>query len=106
MASLNAFLMKTQAFIFSYEYRMKPWEFWILKNKQMKNTIFSFDDTRTTSCVTTSKPLVIGHRGARGHVAENTVASVKKALELGVDGIEIDVFLCASGELVVFTIKP
>ena len=46
--------------------------------------------------------MVIGHRGARGHVAENTVASVKKALELGVDGIEIDVFLCASGELVVF----
>ena len=27
---------------------------------------------------------------------------VKKALELGVDGIEIDVFVCASGELVVF----
>ena len=54
-----------------------------------------------TSC-TTSNPLVIGHRGARGHVAENTLASVNKALELGVDGIEIDVFLCASGELVVF----
>ena len=54
------------------------------------------------SCTTSSQPLVVGHRGARGHVAENTVASVKKAMELGVDGIEIDVFLCASGELVVF----
>ena len=54
------------------------------------------------SCTSVMQPLVVGHRGARGHVAENTVASVKKALELGVDGIEIDVFVCASGELVVF----
>ena len=54
------------------------------------------------SCTSVTQPLVLGHRGARGHVAENTVASVKKALELGVDGIEIDVFVCASGELVVF----
>ena len=53
-------------------------------------------------CTSITQPLVVGHRGARGHVAENTVASVKKALELGVDGIEIDVFVCASGELVVF----
>ena len=54
------------------------------------------------SCTSATQPLVVGHRGARGHVAENTVASIKKAMELGVDGIEIDVFLCASGELVVF----
>jgi len=46
--------------------------------------------------------LNIGHRGAKGHVAENTVASIKKAIELGVDGIEIDVFRCLSGEIVVF----
>lgn len=54
------------------------------------------------SCTSATQPLVVGHRGARGHVAENTVASVKKALALGVDGIEIDVFVCATGELVVF----
>ena len=46
--------------------------------------------------------LNIGHRGAKGHVAENTVASIKKAIELGADGIEIDVFRCLSGEIVVF----
>jgi len=46
--------------------------------------------------------LKIGHRGAKGHVAENTLASIQKALDLGVDGIEIDVHRCASGELVVF----
>ena len=48
------------------------------------------------------KALIIGHRGAMGHETENTIASVKKALELGVDMIEIDVFLIKSGELVVF----
>lgn len=46
--------------------------------------------------------LKIGHRGAKAHVAENTLASIKKALEIGVDAIEIDVHKCASGELVVF----
>lgn len=47
-------------------------------------------------------PLKIGHRGAKAYVAENTIASIKKGLEIGVDGIEIDVHRCASGELVVF----
>ena len=50
----------------------------------------------------TSKTLKIGHRGAKGHVTENTLESIKKALDLGVDGIEIDVHRCESGELVVF----
>jgi glycerophosphoryl diester phosphodiesterase len=49
-----------------------------------------------------SKILKIGHRGAMGYVPENTIESIKRAMELGVDGIEIDVHKCASGELVVF----
>jgi glycerophosphoryl diester phosphodiesterase len=49
-----------------------------------------------------SKTLVIGHRGAMGHETENTLASVQKALDLGVDMIEIDVFRIESGEIVVF----
>lgn len=44
--------------------------------------------------------LCIGHRGACGHEPENTLRSIRRALELGVDGIEIDVRL-ARGELVV-----
>ena len=54
------------------------------------------------SSISQSKLLVIGHRGAKGHVAENTLASIKKAIELGADGIEIDVFRCLSGEIVLF----
>lgn len=46
--------------------------------------------------------LRIGHRGAKGHLAENTIESIKKALDLGVEGVEIDVHRCASGQLVVF----
>lgn len=44
----------------------------------------------------------IGHRGAKGFVAENTLKSFQKALDLKVDAIELDVHVCASGELVVF----
>lgn len=36
--------------------------------------------------------LCIGHRGAMGHEPENTLLSVRKALALGVDGVEIDVY--------------
>lgn len=43
----------------------------------------------------------IGHRGAKGHIAENTLESIEKALEFKVDAIEIDVHRCQTGELVV-----
>lgn len=45
--------------------------------------------------------LKIGHRGARGYEPENTLLSFQKALDLGVDGIELDVHLSADGVLVV-----
>jgi len=41
--------------------------------------------------------LVIGHRGARGLAPENTLASLRAALECKVDGIEIDVRVTADG---------
>jgi len=44
--------------------------------------------------------LCIGHRGAAGHEPENTLRSVRRALDMGVDGIEIDVY-CVQGSLVV-----
>ncbi|RJO59222.1 glycerophosphodiester phosphodiesterase [Candidatus Parcubacteria bacterium] len=45
--------------------------------------------------------LKIGHRGACGYEPENTLRSIKKALGLGVDMIEFDVYVCKSGELVI-----
>jgi len=44
---------------------------------------------------------IYGHRGAAGLVAENTLESISKALEHEVDGIEIDVHCCKTGELIV-----
>lgn len=45
--------------------------------------------------------LKIGHRGAAGYAPENTLSSFKKALELDVDAVELDVYACKTGELVV-----
>jgi len=55
-----------------------------------------------SNCKKMNETMVIGHRGAMGHETENTLASVQKALDLGVDMIEIDVFKVSSGEIVVF----
>lgn len=44
--------------------------------------------------------LKIGHRGAAGHAPENTLAAIRKGIELGVDFIEIDVRCTADGILV------
>jgi glycerophosphoryl diester phosphodiesterase len=35
--------------------------------------------------------ICIGHRGAKGYVAENTLKSIQKAIQLGAHGVEIDV---------------
>ena len=45
--------------------------------------------------------LKIGHRGAKGYAAENTLISFQKAIDLGANGIELDVYLCQTGEIVV-----
>ena len=45
--------------------------------------------------------LKIGHRGAKGYVAENTLASFQKAIDFDVDGIELDVHLSFDRKLVV-----
>ena len=47
------------------------------------------------------RTLVWGHRGASGYAPENTMAAFEKAVEMGADGIELDVQLTKDGELVV-----
>lgn len=43
----------------------------------------------------------IGHRGASGYEPENTLIAFEKAIELNVDGIELDVHLSSDEELIV-----
>jgi glycerophosphoryl diester phosphodiesterase len=47
-------------------------------------------------------PPVIGHRGAAGAAPENTLASIKKARELGATWIEFDVKLTKDGHPILF----
>jgi len=44
---------------------------------------------------------IIGHRGARGIELENSIASIRAALALDVDGVEFDVHRTSDGEIVV-----
>lgn len=47
------------------------------------------------------KPFVVGHRGAAGLEPENTIRSIRRAVDLGVDAVEVDVRRAGSGELVI-----
>ena len=47
-----------------------------------------------------SQATIIGHRGATGH-PENTIPSFELALELGADGVELDVRKSGDGHLIV-----
>ena len=38
-------------------------------------------------------PRIVGHRGARREAPENTIAAFQRAIDLGADGIELDVLL-------------
>jgi glycerophosphoryl diester phosphodiesterase len=42
----------------------------------------------------------IGHRGAAGHEPENTLRSIGRAIEIGVDLIEVDIQMTSDGHLV------
>jgi glycerophosphoryl diester phosphodiesterase len=46
-------------------------------------------------------PLIIGHRGVKGIAPENSLSGFKKAVELGIDGVELDVHLTKDEKLVV-----
>lgn len=46
------------------------------------------------------KLLVAGHRGACALYPENTMLSFEKAIEMGVDGLETDVWMSSDGRLV------
>jgi len=47
------------------------------------------------------RPLVLGHRGASADAPENTLAAFRLAMDQGADGVELDVWRCATGEAVV-----
>lgn len=48
------------------------------------------------------RPEIVGHRGAEGLAPPNTMATIYRVLEVGVDGVELDVRRTSDGELVLF----
>ncbi len=78
-------LVLTAPIWFSVQVFVRKWKlFWVRQSKNIKDKV----------------PLRIGHRGAMGHEPENTLASFKKALDFNVDGIEMDVYCCRTGEVI------
>lgn len=49
-----------------------------------------------------SQPIILAHRGASAEAPENSLEAFEKARAQGADGVELDVRLCASGEVLVF----
>jgi glycerophosphoryl diester phosphodiesterase len=49
----------------------------------------------------TSTPLVIAHRGASGAAVENSIEAFRLAVEMGADGVELDIHSLADGGLLV-----
>lgn len=47
------------------------------------------------------RPLIWAHRGASGYAPENTLIAFQKAVELGADGVELDVQLTKDDQIVV-----
>ncbi len=64
----------------------------IMRRKNRTEQIFAFIDY----------PLLFGHRGCSNIAPENTLSSFKKILEYSIPGVELDVQMCKSGEIVVF----
>ena len=48
------------------------------------------------------KSLIIGHRGSMENTMENTMESILHSVRIGVDGIEIDIQMCNTGELIIY----
>ena len=47
-------------------------------------------------------PRIIGHRGACGHAPENTLASIRRAAELGARWVEFDTMLSGDNQVILF----
>ncbi len=51
--------------------------------------------------MSSSKPFIIAHRGANREAPENTISAFSRALELGAQGVELDVLVSKDGHFVV-----
>jgi glycerophosphoryl diester phosphodiesterase len=57
---------------------------------------------RGTLVASPPRPLVFAHRGFGDHAPDNSLYAVERALEAGMDGVDVDGQLTRDGELVIF----
>src|SRR5688572_5804098 len=57
---------------------------------------------RGSLVATPPRPLVFAHRGFGDHAPDNSLYAVERALEAGMDGVDVDGQLTRDGEVVVF----
>jgi glycerophosphoryl diester phosphodiesterase len=60
------------------------------------------DSSTTPLSETQRRPYIVGHRGCPYYELENTREGFVKSAEMGVDAVELDVFLLKCGTLIVF----
>ncbi len=61
----------------------------------------ALDATIRTMDPPPGRPIIYGHRGARAHARENTVAAYALAIEQGADGVELDVRRSRDGAIII-----
>lgn len=72
------------------------------KQVQLLLSIFTIFAFGMSACQTPSDTFILhGHRGCRGLMPENTIPAFIKAVEIGVNTLELDVAVSAEGELIV-----
>ncbi len=63
---------------------------------------YNFINSQVVGSNQVPKILTIGHRGFAGKYMENSLQGFRQAVRLGVDAVELDVWVCKTGELMVF----
>jgi glycerophosphoryl diester phosphodiesterase len=65
--------------------------------------LFGYEPRYSGSLVTRpSRPLIFAHRGFGDHAPDNSLYAVERALESGMDGVDVDGQLTRDGEVVIF----
>ena len=67
----------------------------------LKSLLYVFTLILFMNCKSTTSIDIQGHRGCRGLMPENTIEAFKKAIELGVHTLELDVAISKDGIVVV-----
>jgi glycerophosphoryl diester phosphodiesterase len=73
-----------------------------LPSKSLRQTLALDNINNSNSTSHHRRPWVIGHRGSVYDELENTLAGFQHCVDIGVDAVELDVFLVAGNELIVF----